>query len=55
MKMTFDAWMKSVDAACYKLCGCSVHDLNDICFTDLYEDGVSPTSAARRAIKNMNE
>jgi hypothetical protein len=54
-KLTFAEWMKAVDAACYRLCGASVHDLADICFADLYDDGVSPAGAARRAIRAMSE
>lgn len=50
----FDAWMAKVDAACLKACGLSIHDLSDCCFMDWFEDGVSPLSAAKRAIRAEN-
>lgn len=47
----FDAWMARVDAACLKLCGVSVHDLDDCLFHDWYDDGDTAEQAARRAIR----
>ena len=47
----FAAWFAKVDAAVVALCGMSVNDLPDCCFRDWFEDGVSPSSAARRAVK----
>ena len=53
--MTFDDWMKAVDDACYDRAGCSVYDLPDVCFRDWYDDGVSPKSAAGRAIRSARD
>jgi hypothetical protein len=47
--------MKSVDAACGKLAGLSIHDLADFCYRDWYEDGMSPVSAAKKAIRSEME
>ena len=55
MTQTFEAWMEAVDAQVEALCGCSVHDLPDCLFADWYADGVSPRTAARRAIRNAND
>jgi hypothetical protein len=51
-KISFEEWMKQVDAHCQSLCGLSVHDLPDVCFADWYEDGVSAKAAAKKAIKH---
>jgi hypothetical protein len=49
--MTFDEWMIAVDNACLSLCGMSVHDLPDVCFSDMWEDDCTPRQAARAAIR----
>ena len=51
IKRSFDEWMKAADAACEAKAGLSIHDLSDCPFMDWYEDGVSPSSAASRAIR----
>ena len=55
MTQTFEAWLEAVDAQVEALGGCSVHDLPDCLFADWYADGVSPRTAARRAIRNAND
>jgi hypothetical protein len=52
---TFEQWMTAVDAAVERLCGLSASDLPDVCYRDWYEDGISPATAARRAVRNANE
>ena len=52
---SFKLWLANVDACCARICGLSIHDLPDCCFMDWFEDGVTPTSAARRAIRNAND
>jgi hypothetical protein len=48
----FTAWMKKVDAhIAAKCCGLTSDDLPDICYRDLFDDGTSPASAARKAIR----
>ena len=54
---TFAAWMAMADAACLAISGQysrgnSIHDLPDCPFRDWFDDGVSPKSAAHRAIRN---
>jgi antirestriction protein len=48
----FDAWMSKVDAEVKKISGMAVADLDDAPYRDWYEDDLSPSRAARRAIKN---
>ena len=40
--MDFKDWMKKLDAICYNRLGLSIHDLQDMCFRDAFDDGVSP-------------
>jgi len=44
--------MKAVDAALEKKCGLSSRDLIDIDYLGMFEDGASPSAAARAAIAN---
>ena len=53
--LAFTEWMHMVDVTVERLAGCSVHDLPDLCFADLFEDGVSSTLAAHRAIRNARD
>jgi len=46
----FENWMKKVDAAVEAIVGLSVHDLPDIDFMGLFEDGVGPKAVARKAL-----
>jgi len=48
---TFAEWLRQVDAACERIAGVSVHDLADCCFADWHDDGITPTQAARRALR----
>ena len=48
---TFEQWMTQVDAWCERLAGCSYQDLPDVCYADMYEDGIGPKAAARQAIR----
>ena len=51
---TFERWMKLVDLYVSSMIGLSVYDLPDCCFGDWYEDGMSPKSAARKAVRSAN-
>lgn len=53
MKMTFEAWMRAVDIAVSEKVGLGVDDLPDICYRDMYDDGVSVKSAATAAIREI--
>lgn len=46
-------WLRRLDAACWRLAGCSYQDLEDFCYRDRYDDGASPVSTARAAIRSM--
>jgi hypothetical protein len=52
----FGDWLKLVDWYCSKLCGLGIEDLPDlISMRDLYDQGVSPKTAARMAYKAARE
>ena len=56
-QMTFEAWMAKADVVCLAISGeyssgLSIHDLPDCPFRDWFDEGVSPKSAAHRAIRN---
>jgi len=48
---TFEGWWEKVDAAVWRLAGCSIDDLPDVPLRDWYDDGTSPAVAARLALK----
>lgn len=48
----FSDWMAKVDAHLIKKVGVRSSDMCDICYRDLFESGVSPSAAARMAIRN---
>lgn len=48
----FAAWLSKVDAEVERRSGVSVFDLSDYCLRDAFDDGVSPSSAARAALAN---
>lgn len=54
-KQTLEQWLQAVDAECIKRIGLSYMDLPDICYADLYEEGVSPKNAAGKAIRGAKE
>ncbi len=47
--------MAQVNACVDAICGMTADDLPDVCYRDWYDDGVKPSSAARRAIRSANE
>ena len=55
-KITFEKWMKQVNAKIASRCGgLDSEDLPDVCYSDFYEDGLTPTQAAREAIRYAME
>jgi len=54
-KDSFEAWMQKTDAALVRRCGMSSMDLPDCCYRDWYDDGVTPSEAAREAIREARE
>jgi len=43
--------MSAIDAILVSRLGLSSADLPDVCYADWYDDGVSPRSAAARAVR----
>ena len=52
---TFDTWMARVNAIIEAKYGLSSDDLPDVCYSDWFEDEVTPAQAARRALRNAGE
>jgi len=52
IKMTFKDYLRKVNNYCERFVGLSKDDLVDYCYQDAYEDGVSASACAKRAIKN---
>lgn len=53
--MTFDEWMRAVDAVVGDIAfGLSVHDLSSIDFRSLYEAGEMAQTAAETALANAD-
>ena len=52
---SFDDWMAAVDQLVNERAGLSVHDLPDCPFRRWFDDGVSPSGAARQAIHNAHD
>ncbi len=55
MKKSFEDYMKEVDAILSRRVGLTSSDLPDCMYCDWHEDGVSPKSAAAKAIKYASE
>ncbi len=54
-KLTFEEWLVSVNFFIRRSCGLDREDLPDCCYADWYAAGVTPRSAAARAIKAAKE
>ena len=48
---TFEQWMSKVDDYCWRLVGCSVHDLPDCPLRDWFDDWTHPQKAAKWALQ----
>ena len=55
VKLSFEEWMKAVDAALVAKCGIASSDLPDCPYSQWFEDGKTPTGAAAKAIKAAQE
>ena len=51
---SFASWMQDVDRAVARLCGLSAADLPDCCYHDMYDDEMTPSQAARAAIREAH-
>ena len=49
--LSFESWMKVVDAYISRACYFTSADLPDCCYSDWFEDGKSAKAAAAKAIK----
>jgi hypothetical protein len=49
--MTYETWMKEVDAEVFRILGVGVHDLSDFASRDAYESGIPAEDAAQEAIE----
>ena len=49
---TFYTWKAKVNAIIEAKYGLSSDDLPDVCYSDWFEDEVTPAQAARRALRN---
>jgi hypothetical protein len=45
-------WLYLTDRRCRKVVGLSIFDLSDANYGDFYQDGMSPSEAARAALEN---
>ena len=48
---SLDAYRRAVDEECWRLAGLSINDLPDVPLVEWYDDDVSASSAARKAIR----
>ena len=51
-RLTFEQWIAKVDEILVKRVGLGRDDLPDCCYRDWYDDGVSPSVAAKRAMED---
>ena len=49
-KSSYEAWFRKVDQAIQRLAGVSALDLSDQPYWDWWEEGMTPTAAARSAL-----
>lgn len=55
MQQTFDQWMQKVDKIIENVCGLSSQDLPDKNYLDFWEDGYTPTQAAKVALNDEDD
>jgi hypothetical protein len=53
--MTYNEWMKKVNALAWNTFGCSIHDLPDFPSRDLFEDGYTPEEFIEEVAEDMLE
>lgn len=47
-------WLRSIEARCWEMTGCSVSDLPDRDWSALYDDGLTPREAIQRAMDDAS-
>lgn len=52
MKLTFNEWMVKVDTALVRVCGLDSDCIEDFGYYDAFDEGMSPTAAAKAALAN---
>lgn len=55
MQMNYEVWLKQVDQECWRRGGTSVSDLPDVNYREMFENSLSPKSAACRALRNAGD
>lgn len=51
--MSFKVWLRQVDTIINRQIGCSLHDLEDYCWRDLYDEEYAPEEAAEVALEEI--
>jgi hypothetical protein len=51
--MTFKVWMQKVDKLISSEAGISIHDLPDMCFRDMFDDGCTPEEVVEEALQEF--
>lgn len=51
MRLSYEEWVRRVDASVERKVGLSIHELPDVPLRDWYDDGVTSGGAATRAIR----
>ena len=54
-KQTFTEWLERVDNIVERRTGASINDLPDVCFHDMYDDGITAGAAASAVIRCAKE
>lgn len=49
--LTFEDWMLAVDRTCIARVGMSIHDLEDVDFADMFEEGDTPLQAVKATLR----
>lgn len=47
-------WLRSVEARCWELAGCSISDMMDRDWSLLFDEGLSPREAVERAMEDAD-
>ncbi len=51
--MSFEAWMAKINRIVMNEAGVSIHDLPDMCFRDMFDDGCTPKEVAAEALAEL--
>ncbi len=54
-QVKFDAWKIKVNHHLIGLCGMECEDIDDWCYADDFDNGLSPLQSAKHAFNNVKE